>query len=139
VKGFQLIHDLKQSGFYSLAFAQTLKLLHIRRAHREPEPARAETSPAPFPMTESEVYQFAEWAFGPHGFPKLQIVAYGDFSHENRHASKNTLLCRRAPSPELEHVRYQAILYRDWHRMKVDDGYLEVLGACPVDYLLWPY
>lgn len=39
--------------------------------------------------------EFAQWAFGPNGYPELQVLAYGDFSHEGRYERHKLLLCRR--------------------------------------------
>ncbi|MCJ1358475.1 MAG: hypothetical protein MMC33_008475 [Icmadophila ericetorum] len=36
----------------------------------------------------------AQWAFGPHGLPDLQILAFGDFSHKGRYKDHTALLCR---------------------------------------------
>ncbi|KAI9784369.1 MAG: hypothetical protein M1816_000893 [Peltula sp. TS41687] len=44
--------------------------------------------------------EFAQWAFGPTGYPALQVLAYGDFSYEGRYERYNLLLCRRE-SPSL--------------------------------------
>lgn len=41
-----------------------------------------------------EIVKFAEWAFGPEGLPSLQILAFGDFSFEDRY-QKQQLLMRR--------------------------------------------
>jgi hypothetical protein len=32
-----------------------------------------------------EVLDFADWAFGPNGLPKLEVLAFGDFSYQERH------------------------------------------------------
>jgi hypothetical protein len=40
------------------------------------------------------VREFADWAFGAEGLPDLQVLAWGDFSHEGRYARHNVLLCR---------------------------------------------
>jgi hypothetical protein len=39
-----------------------------------------------------KLLEFADWAFGPDGLPKLDILAYGDFYHRGRRP--NVLLCR---------------------------------------------
>lgn len=39
--------------------------------------------------------KFAQWAFGPEGYPKLQIIACGDFSYQGRYDRHNFLFCRK--------------------------------------------
>ena len=34
-----------------------------------------------------EVLDFADWAFGPNGLPRLEVLAFGDFSYEKRYRS----------------------------------------------------
>lgn len=43
------------------------------------------------------VLDFADWAFGPTGLPKLKVVAFGDFSHEERHRKQRFVLRRKIP------------------------------------------
>jgi len=45
---------------------------------------------------EKELEAFANWAFGPDGFPCLQVLASGDFSYGNRFADTHTLWCRKS-------------------------------------------
>ena len=45
-----------------------------------------------FSQTMPKLLEFADWAFGPDGLPKLDILAYGDFSHRGR--QPNILLCQ---------------------------------------------
>lgn len=44
------------------------------------------------------VRDFADWAFGSTGLPKLQVLAFGDFSHEERHRKQRFLLRRKLPN-----------------------------------------
>jgi hypothetical protein len=32
----------------------------------------------------SSFWEFTNWAFGPHGLPTLEVLAFGDFSHDGR-------------------------------------------------------
>ncbi|CAG8064698.1 unnamed protein product [Penicillium salamii] len=49
--------------------------------------------------TEAEEFlSFAEWAFGPLGIPSLQVLALGDFSHEERYQEQQFLIRRVDPS-----------------------------------------
>jgi len=83
------------------------------------------------------------WAFGPHGFPRLQVLAYGDFSYRNRYAQQNTLLRRRSESAlnptncntQAEKTSFEVVKSDGWNRIDNIDAYLEVLEALPVDYL----
>ncbi|OGE46739.1 hypothetical protein PENARI_c124G04245, partial [Penicillium arizonense] len=47
-----------------------------------------------------DLVSFAEWAFGPHGLPALQVLAFGDFSHGDRYRSQQFLMRRVYPSWE---------------------------------------
>lgn len=38
--------------------------------------------------------RLADWAFGPHGIETLKILAYGDFSCEDRHKKQQAILVR---------------------------------------------
>ena len=44
---------------------------------------------------EKEMKAFADWAFGPDGFPNLKILPSGGFSYGNRFADGRTLWCRK--------------------------------------------
>jgi hypothetical protein len=48
----------------------------------------------------SQLAQFAQWAFGPTGLPTLRVIAYGDFSYEGRFARHNVLLCKDQSTPK---------------------------------------
>jgi hypothetical protein len=47
-----------------------------------------------------EVLDFADWAFGPNGLPRLEVLAFGDFSYEERYL-KQRFLARRKRSVRL--------------------------------------
>lgn len=49
--------------------------------------------------TEAEqLVSFAEWAFGPRGLPALKVLAFGDFSHEDRYPGQQLLVRRVEPA-----------------------------------------
>jgi hypothetical protein len=91
-----------------------------------------------------DLRNFATWAFGPQGLPRLQVLAHSDFLYGNRYAQQNTLLCRR-PNPFLNPTNctaqapnatgFKVMTGDDWNRIGNIDAYMEVLEACPVDYL----
>jgi hypothetical protein len=43
---------------------------------------------------------FADWAFGPTGLPRLEVLAFGDFSYDERYR-KQRFLARRKRSVQL--------------------------------------
>jgi len=45
-----------------------------------------------------ELFSFAHWAFGPEGFPVLEILAFGDFFYQGRFSRYTFLLCRDTSS-----------------------------------------
>jgi hypothetical protein len=88
---------------------------------------------------------FAQWAFGPKGFPALQILAIGDFSYQGRYSEYNHLLCRETSwtSPASHDSIEQGVATdkRTWRSMTKKDGALWDLfnenaaffNACPTD------
>jgi hypothetical protein len=98
-------------------------------------------------MPLSEFLQFAQWAFGPEGFPVLQILAFGDLSYQGRFARHNVLLCRNTPTSDTDlglHQRDRAACKPTFRRMTKKDitlwdlinDYSRVLNACPTDPIL---
>lgn len=54
------------------------------------------------PSIYSEAEDFvslAEWAFGPAGFPALQVLAFGDFSHQDQYERQQFLVRRKHQIP----------------------------------------
>ncbi|KAJ5146632.1 uncharacterized protein N7515_001196 [Penicillium bovifimosum] len=47
-----------------------------------------------------EVMDFADWAFGPTGLPRLEVLAFGDFAYDERYR-KQRFLARRKRSVRL--------------------------------------
>ncbi len=79
-----------------------------------------------------ELFDFARWAFGNNGLPKLQILAFGDFSYDGRYIERMVLLCR------------QRIGSRHGFRLASRENVISLggidkpfdfLGACPKDPL----
>ncbi|KAF7909783.1 uncharacterized protein EAF01_003501 [Botrytis porri] len=73
-----------------------LTLLHIRRTGIDE--CKRQMGYMGASSENRSLYDFAVWAFGPHGFPRLRVLAYGDFSYGNRYAQQNTLFRRRSSS-----------------------------------------
>jgi hypothetical protein len=98
-----------------------------------------------FSQTMPELLEFADWAFGPEGLPKLDILAYGDFSYRDR--QPNILMCR---SRDLKQITggtdttpvskpYRQLTQKDVRLWEVAQENLDLLEACPEDYLLHPW
>ena len=51
--------------------------------------------PSAFISEAEEFVKFADWAFGPDGLPALQILAFGDFSFEDRYQDQQFLMHRK--------------------------------------------
>jgi hypothetical protein len=51
--------------------------------------------PSAFISEAEEFVNFADWAFGPSGLPALQILAFGDFSFEDRYQNQQFLVHRK--------------------------------------------
>lgn len=91
-----------------------------------------------------EFLSFAEWAFGPSGLPNLQILAFGDFSHEDRYSSQQFLVRRVGHAKECIQEDDRPAMYEPsrlsfcsadiadpqiWNRVSMDGA--QFLGACP--------
>ena len=93
-----------------------------------------------------ELLEFVDWAFGLKGLPELDILEYGDFSYRGR--QPDTLLCR---SQRLKQIMagtkttlaskppYRQVTKEDVRLWKVVEDNLDLLEACPEDYLLHPW
>ncbi len=92
-----------------------------------------------------ELLKFADWQFGPEGLPELNILAYGDFSYQG--CQPNILLCRSQDlkqtmegtntTPVLQ-LRYRQVTKKDVRLWEVVQENLDLLEACPEDYVLHP-
>lgn len=91
-----------------------------------------------------EFVSFAEWAFGPTGFPALQVLAFGDFSHQDQYERQQFLVRRvdQVPHPTRQRHGGSGCDDRDlnfwpvepsdssvWDRVSIDGP--EFLAACP--------
>jgi hypothetical protein len=93
-----------------------------------------------------ELLEFADWAFGSEGLPELDILAYGDFSYQGR--QPNTLLCRSQGLKQImagtkatpaSKSLYREATIEDVRLWKIVQDNLDLLEACPEDYLLHPW
>ncbi|KAL2005536.1 hypothetical protein VTN00DRAFT_2747 [Thermoascus crustaceus] len=78
---------------------------------------------------------FADWAFGSEGIRDLKVLAYGDFSNEDRCSQQQVLLCR-APGlsadgkgSNLSYRLMNSAESRVWNEI---EGGQETLRACPL-------
>jgi hypothetical protein len=96
----------------------------------------------------TELLEFTNWAFGPHGLPTLEVLAFGDFSHDGRFDVHNKLFCRhtrstRYPGDDTSQ-RIHDKLVLTFRPVKGNDRELwdrinrntEFLKACPTDSII---
>ncbi|KAJ5460988.1 uncharacterized protein N7458_002540 [Penicillium daleae] len=86
-----------------------------------------------------EFLKFAEWAFGPNGLPNLRVLAFGDFSHEDRYPSQQFLVRRlrqgeigQSNPEKLSTLSFSSANVTDpwiWDGVVVDGS--KFIGACP--------
>lgn len=81
-----------------------------------------------------ELIEIADRAFGPNGLPNLSILAYGDFSYDDRYPDFQVLLCR--DEDEDGAFPFRIMTAKDEHLWDRIDGGREILGACPVGDLI---
>ena len=87
---------------------------------------------------EKELEAFANWAFGPDGFPCLQVLASGDFSHGNRFADTHTLWCRKIRGSKRIQT-WRTLEQSDIAENELIDGNMDMMSACPVSPLIYEY
>jgi len=87
---------------------------------------------------EKELEAFANWAFGPDGFPCLRVLASGDFSHGNRFADSRTLWCRKTRG-STRRAKWRPVEREDVLENELIDGNIDMLSACPVSPLYYSY
>ncbi len=87
---------------------------------------------------EKELEAFANWAFGPDGFPRLQVLASGDFSYGNRFADTHTLWCRKTRGPRSKKT-WRTVEQGDVAENELIDANMDMLSACPVSPLFYRY
>jgi len=140
---------MKSSSLAQFNPRPAFRLLHIRvtgwvnlQSIRDNVTDRADLQ---FSQTMPELLEFADWAFGPEGLPELDILAYGDFPHRDR--QPNILMCR---SRDLKQITggtditpaskpYRNLTKKDVRLWEVVQDNLDLLEACPEDYLLHPW
>jgi hypothetical protein len=86
-----------------------------------------------------EIDSFADWAFGPGGFPELLVLAYGDFAFRDIHKSDNVLYCRNNVASEEEGARlncYKILEPADEALWDWVQGNMDALSACSYKSLL---
>jgi len=82
--------------------------------------------------------RFAEWAFGARGIPSLDVIAYGDFSYNERFKERNEILCRTMLGSAYQERKTDS----NFRRMRLKERedfireHVEFLEACPMDFLL---
>ena len=96
--------------------------------------------------------KLAQWAFGPDGLPNLRLLAYGDFSYQERYGKYTSLLCKSECSticPEdVGRLSFRASIPEDLTFRRVEEydttlrelltDNLDMLSACPVDNVVGP-
>jgi hypothetical protein len=102
---------------------------------------------SPF-ISMKDLLDFAEWAFGPAGFPNLLVLAYGDFAHHGRSEWTNLLFCRNslsrisfddaATSTEagLRSASFRIMAQNDEYLWDQIEGGSNMLSACPIEQSL---
>ncbi len=85
-----------------------------------------------------ELEAFADWAFGPDGFPRLQVLASGDFSYGKRFADTQTLWCRDSGGPRSDKT-WRTVKDSDDAENELIDANMDMLSACPVSPLFYGY
>ena len=63
-----------------------------------------------------EVLDFANWAFGPTGLPNLEVMAFGDFTHEGRHQKQSFVIRREYLKPPPRNDSGLTSGASRWHR-----------------------
>lgn len=92
-----------------------------------------------FYVDRKEVDTFADWVFGPDGFSKLLVLAYGDFAFHDIHKNNNVLYCRNDVAPGEEGVRaahYKILESADESLWGWVQGNMDALSACAYKSLL---
>lgn len=88
---------------------------------------------------QKELEAFADWAFGPDGSPRLQVLASGDFSHGNRFAATQTLWCRDTGGSRSSNKAWRTVERSDVAENELIDANMDMLSACPVGPLFYKY
>ncbi|BCS00167.1 uncharacterized protein AKAW2_50508S [Aspergillus luchuensis] len=98
------------------------------RSRHGPTVAGFHLKPAQKRSEAQDFLLLAQWAFGPTGLPALQILAFGDFSHDGRYREQQIL------------IRWRRIGEQPYPRVSSDREYSISSSFCLVDsddYSLW--
>ena len=85
---------------------------------------------------EKELEAFANWAFGSDGFPRLQVLASGDFSYRNRFVDTHTLWCRKTRGSRRNQT-WRPVEPNDIAENELIDANMDMMSACPVSPLFY--
>ncbi|MCJ1271703.1 hypothetical protein MMC22_011608 [Lobaria immixta] len=118
---------LSDPGIYGASLFSEFK---ARREHIQGENWREDE--------EKEVETFADWAFGPDGFPRLEVLASGDFSHGNRFAATQMLWCRQGHVSESKKT-WRTVERSDVAENELIDANMDMMSACAVSPLFYKY
>ncbi|KAJ5766705.1 uncharacterized protein N7511_004321 [Penicillium nucicola] len=108
-------------------------------------------NPLPASSEAEEFVAFAEWVFGPTGLPNLEVLAFGDFSHNDRFQKQQFLTRRRHHENEQRYKDHQrpACIHEPlsqyfcaassadtslWEKLRVDGA--RFLSSCPTSGLI---
>lgn len=135
-----------QKSFQSIASGvDSLKLLHLRftgKAERKPKFFKEfedySSGENWLEDEEQKLEAFADWAFGPDGFPRLQVLASGDFSYGNRFADAHALWCRETGASRGKRT-WRAVTESDFAANELVDANMDMMSACPVSPLFYQY
>jgi hypothetical protein len=125
----------------NLAFLDDVRLLHLKGTRTDLEDGgfieynllRTDRNSS-LEMLSDCALNFARWAFGPRGFPKLQVLACGD-PHDKDIRQGNWMLIKNAPSTdEPEPFRWTSL--ETCEELAGIANSFEVLSACPIDHRL---
>lgn len=97
-------------------------------------PSQANSEGAPRRMMDMEMFlQFAAMVFGERGFPRLQILALGDFS-DRMHGWNNIMLCRYpAPMHVYPSFDFRVMHREDWYLLNTIEKSEDFMGMCRLD------
>jgi hypothetical protein len=89
----------------------------------------------PRELTKS-LHDLAQWAFGPQGLPSLEVIVYGDFSHQGRYAQSHVYLCRHAGlhqdyEQDMAGQTFRHFSRDDWRQNDELQRFSNMLAACP--------
>ena len=87
---------------------------------------------------EKESEAFANWVFGSDGFPHLQVLASGDFSHGNRFIDTHRLWCRKTRGSRRKQT-WRPVEPNDIAENELIAANMDMMSACAVSPLFYSY